>query len=644
MQEPLRRCSTIQLVAVTILGAVASAYERAILTLAEGGYVELGAEGRSGQAIASNHRQNIRYFNDRALFSLAYRAVLFTQLQGDAMPKQILFSVSLLASCAGLAAIPTEATARETKIVVPWQKPAGLEVPASCAVPDYAELHNTFYIDPVHGSASGDGSAAHPWNSLNTVTTLGYISTMPGWWNSTTKRMVNVMPNAPIHPGDVILLESGNYGNVLIQGFFGASNHSLAGYDNSDFITIQAAPGATPVLGNLLLDGGGKWVFRGLTFENIAPNLNSRAYGSLAAFTGPHHDIIFDSNTLSSQADISGWTQADWRGNAASGIDDYGGIYNGATCVTMTNNAITNVSFGISTQRSDKVLIKGNTVNYFLHTAIPHGSNDLVIRNNLMANRIDAGDVAEFHPQFMRGSPWGSFSPTVDHLSNVVIDSNIGIRQTDPNLPFTGPDMSGTMGFDNYNGFWTNVQVTNNVVITNTWQGISYFGTYGLVIANNTLLSDGSTPAIPWITLGTSHEGGVPGNTIIRNNITTTLAVASSSSIVVDHNLCVPTNGKCTVVTVNSKGETVWNNNPGTYGDDNVVGQYGAPSLFNNFTSLPDGTVTGLDLRLKPGTPAVRTGDAVDAPATDITGATRRVPYDLGAYKYGDTSAPTLAR
>jgi len=62
------------------------------------------------------------------------------------------------------------------------------------------------------------------------------------------------------------------------------------------------------------------------------------------------------------------------------------------------------------------------------------------------------------------------------------------------------------------------------------------------------------------------------------------------------------------------------------------------PALFNTFTSLPNGTVTGLDLRLKPGTPAVGTGDAVDAPATDITGAARRVPYDLGAYKYGDTS------
>jgi len=153
-----------------------------------------------------------------------------------------------------------------------------------------------------------------------------------------------------------------------------------------------------------------------------------------------------------SQANTSSWTQADWRANASSGIDDYGGSYDGATCVTMTNNMITNVSFGIETQRSENVLIKGNTIDYFLHTAIPYGSNHMVIENNLMTNRIDAGDIAEFHPQFMRGTPWGSGSPAVDHLSNVVIDSNIGIRQTDPNLPFTGPSMAETMGFDIYNG------------------------------------------------------------------------------------------------------------------------------------------------------------------------------------------------
>jgi hypothetical protein len=145
------------------------------------------------------------------------------------VPKQVAFSVSLLALCAGLAAIATAATAQETKIVVPWQEPAGLEVPTGCALPDYAGPHNTFYIDPFHGSATGNGSATHPWNSLNTITTRGYISTMPRWWNAATRSMVSVMANAPIHPGDVILLESGNYGNVLIQGYYGASNNALAG-------------------------------------------------------------------------------------------------------------------------------------------------------------------------------------------------------------------------------------------------------------------------------------------------------------------------------------------------------------------------------------------------------------------------------
>jgi hypothetical protein len=88
---------------------------------------------------------------------------LFKQLQEAAMLKQILFSVSLLASWSGVAAIPTEATARETKIVAPWQKPAGLEVPASCAVPNFAEPHNAFYIAISIPSMAAPAATAPPF-------------------------------------------------------------------------------------------------------------------------------------------------------------------------------------------------------------------------------------------------------------------------------------------------------------------------------------------------------------------------------------------------------------------------------------------------------------------------------------------------
>jgi hypothetical protein len=70
---------------------------------------------------------------------------------------------------------------------------------------------------------------------------------------------------------------------------------------------------------------------------------------------------------------------------------------------------------------------------------------------------------------------------------------------------------------------------------------------------------------------------------------------------------------------------------PGEYGDHNLLDLNDATAIFRKFTVV-DGCVTGLDLNLLPKTPAVGTGNSDEAPATDITGAERTVPFDLGAY------------
>ena len=50
----------------------------------------------------------------------------------------------------------------------------------------------------------------------------------------------------------------------------------------------------------------------------------------------------------------------------------------------------------------------------------------------------------------------------MNHFQNILIDSNLIIRQTDPELPFP----TYLQGIDAFNSDWTNVTVTNNVVIT----------------------------------------------------------------------------------------------------------------------------------------------------------------------------------
>jgi hypothetical protein len=56
------------------------------------------------------------------------------------------------------------------------------------------------YVDPVNGSASGDGSAGKPWRTIQDV----------------------VDGSAPIKPGDTIWLRSGYHGVLAISGRYNA--------------------------------------------------------------------------------------------------------------------------------------------------------------------------------------------------------------------------------------------------------------------------------------------------------------------------------------------------------------------------------------------------------------------------------------
>ena len=556
---------------------------------------------------------------------------------------RILISTMLLTLCIGG---PLGLGHASAQIIVPWQSPTGLEVPAGCEIPKISATRRTFYVDPINGSASGDGSASHPWNSLKDMLANGLISDKPRDFVDQQAGASKTTRDAPIRPGDVILLENGNYGNIKIQGYYGTGKNALVAFDNSDFITLEAAPGATPVLGNLLVTGGAKWIFRGLTIENVSSKVDHTSpYGHLVAFLGPHHDIIFDHNTVLSSGDINAWSQADWLSNAADGIMDQGQGYNGASCVTITNNKIENIGNGIQSQRSDKVLIKGNTINNFIHDGMDYASNNMIIQNNLETNHIDAGDSAHVHPDFMQGQPWGCTpaGQNCDTLSNVIIDSNIAIRQTDPNLPFAKISMvaGAIQGIDTFDGQWHNVRVTNNVVITTTYHGIAYYGVHGAVIANNIVLSDGNNPNfIPWITIQNQKNHTVSTDVIIRNNITSGLNYAAETvGIEVDHNICIATRGRCNLALV-FDGRLGHYSMPGEYGDHNLLDVNDASTLFKKFI-LVDGCVMALDLNLLPKTPAVGSGKAENAPTTDITGSERATPYDLGAYKYGSL-APAI--
>ncbi|HEY1864118.1 MAG TPA: choice-of-anchor Q domain-containing protein [Roseiarcus sp.] len=222
--------------------------------------------------------------------------------------------------------------------------------------------------------------------------------------------------------------------------------------------------------------------------------------------------------------------------------------------------------------------------------------------------------------------------------TNIVIDSNRVIRQTDPNLAFP----TYLQGIDAFDGDWTNVTVTNNVVVTSSCWGIFYGSMHGGKIINNTVLDDGTDAGTknpagkvvchPSITVGDkTHQGRSSNDVIIRNNIASNLTIYNlDPNMTMDHNICLVVHGKCQIVSY-VNGKPNWGvYKPGAYADHNTVDGRGATGTFRSF----DPPKLVYDVRLKTGAGAIGAGHSAEAPTVDITGAPRGSQIDIGAHQY----------
>jgi hypothetical protein len=405
--------------------------------------------------------------------------------------------------------------------------------PSACIAPS-APTGRSFYVDPAAGSMSNNGSTTAPWSSLSAV--VGAAHT--------------------IKAGDTVYLRSGDHGSIALNG------------NNSDFITIAAADGATPVISSINISGS-KWIIKGLTIQSLGSTL-------VDIVSSASNNIIVGNHILSQQ-DVSSWTQADWRSNSSTAIWVKG------PCTTVLDNNIENVKWGIF-ESADHELIQGNTINNIGDDGMQITASDIVIRNNRLTNFHDIGDGN--HADMIQA--WNT-SNNVFH--DITIDSNIGINQADPNLPFPNGDTQGITEFD---GQWDGYNVINNVVVTSHWHGISIYGAMNAKLINNTVFGD-NTSHVPWIGVFVSKKGVYPVNNVLRNNLAGQYNFPRAG-FTQDHNVAV-SNPATAVIKFDRK----------------------------NFV---------FDLHLRAASTAIGAGTTTDAPATDVTGAARVPPIDAGAYVY----------
>ena len=366
-----------------------------------------------------------------------------------------------------------------------------------------------FYVDPVNGLDTNDGSATRPWKTIKEVISSGKIQ-------SKDKNGTPINPGAPVQPGDTIYLRSGYHGHI-----------SLTSYFNDSMTAIVAAPGQTPRVDFININSGKNWKIQGLKVTRGTTGTcpgNTLVSVSGSATRGPASKIEFIGNNVSTVDDASSFTENDWK-NVCNGIS----LGEGQEML-VKDNLILNVRRGIGGISNDSKIINNRIHNFSQIGMVVKGSRILIDRNQI-TNAIYPNH--RHHMDGIQAYGKGGASGLGCFCNNVTVTNNLFYANVDgPNRAFQGPVQ--LHGFGLFDGPYKDWFIANNVInIGNHRNGITAEQATGFVIINNTVVGGeeiGSSGKLTttWIK--------VLGPNTIRNNFVSSKV---SSQSVNDHNILI---------------------------------------------------------------------------------------------------------
>lgn len=327
----------------------------------------------------------------------------------------------------------------------------------------------TFYVDPVKGKATGDGSAETPWRTLREVVNGGALK--------------------KVAPGDTILLRSGYHGEVTLSG------------ENTETITIAAEAGQRPALSRLTIPSGRRWRIRGLT---ISPAFGDKPYkGAIVNFgdSGPSSDIVIEDCFIYTALDSSTWDTPKW-------MKANGGIFMGrrGKNLTLRNNYILNTRFAISLCAEDS-LCEGNVITNFSADGIRVTRDGQTVRYNVIKNNYCS--AADGDPNHDDGIQCFLFNKGTGTVRRATVVGNIIINREDDRQKFHNPLQA--IGF--FDGPLIDFVVTDNVVLVDMWHGVTLSDARNARIERNVAWTRWTSRRRPWIQLS-----GRSRNSIVRDN------------------------------------------------------------------------------------------------------------------------------
>lgn len=451
--------------------------------------------------------------------------------------------------------------------------------PAAGDSSDQAVTGNTFYIDPINGSANGDGSKENPWGNLQEVIDSGFIESRN--WSQYPAGELNesfLQPRnqgAQIKSGDTIYLMSGNYGDLKIQGYY-----------NTNPIDIKAYPGQNPVFKSIYMRSVANWNFDNITIDRTGLVPVKYLFNVLShSHLGNSWNINISNSHITGSNDINSWGLTEW-------LNTSGGITLNARNSIVRNNLIENVKMALMSN-GDNSLIEYNTINQFAFDGIHPFGNYTTVQYNLIKNSVYT-DYRKNHDDAIQ-----SWNYSDEPLKGVIIHGNVIIDNFDLNKSrskFLATRTPGMQGIGLFDGPMWDWQITNNIIVVSSHHGISAYTFKNGLISDNIIIQNPlRTDKTPWIKISVKDQFNmwpVENNVVSHNIVSGTISSINESKNTIQPNYIA--SGLTTDIFKDYEGENFELNDNFQNTINKYFGEYEKTiNNLNDFTnSIPIGTST----------------------------------------------------
>lgn len=313
--------------------------------------------------------------------------------------------------------------------------------------------------------------------------------------------------------GDVILLAAGDYPGLTVKG-----------KKPDSAITIRSLTGKTARFEKIAVNDA-----KSLTFQNLSVWASDPvASGADRVNVTSSADIAFDGLDVRSGADAADyptWTKQQWADRSMKGFQS-----RFSTGVSVRNSTFTGFGFAVVLMSPGDVF-EGNQIRGFSGDGLRVLGDNSVIKGNLIS---DCARINDNHPDGIQ-----SWSQDGKPVKGLVLDGNIIRDWSTKPKPGFACDMQGIGFFD---GFYDDLTIQNNLIITQTYHGLSIYGPRNAKIINNTVVNSdpaNSSPS-PWLGIFPHKNGTKAKDVVIANNFAgrySNVTASAAQNIVVAGNV-----------------------------------------------------------------------------------------------------------